>query len=106
MEYISTDLLKEGMTVAKDVHSQSQMLLLPAGTELSASKIRTLITWGVRRIFIEATEDLEATQNIIKQKEADNIIDTMFIHNPNNDFIHSLKMAAARNLRRKMSEEL
>lgn len=105
MEYVSTDLLKEGMTVAKDVHSQSQMLLLPAGTTLSASKISTLITWGVRRIFIEATEDLEATQNIIKQKEAEKIIDDMFSHNSDNEFIKSLKLAAARNLRRKLSEE-
>ncbi|MCH2207692.1 MAG: hypothetical protein MK132_17690 [Lentisphaerales bacterium] len=105
MEYVSTDVLKEGMKVAKDVFSQSKMLLMPEGTELNTSKIQMLKTWGVRRIFIEASEDLESTQFLIRQQEIDKIIDAMFIHNPNNDFTKALKLAAGRCLRRKMQED-
>ena len=104
MEYISTDILKEGMIVAKDVHSQSKMLLMPNATSLTDSKIQMLKTWGIRRIFIEATEDLESTQYVTRQKEIDQIIDGMFIHNPESEFISSLKLAAGRCLRRSLQE--
>jgi|SaaInlStandDraft_1057018.scaffolds.fasta_scaffold279591_2 hypothetical protein len=106
MEYISTDLLEEDLIVAKDVHSQSKMLLIPAGTKLTSNKIQMLKTWGVHRIFIEANEDLSATQNVINQKAIEKMVDSYFIHNPPNKFINSLKMASSRYLRRKMSEEL
>lgn len=105
MEYLSTDILKEGMVVAKDVHSQSKMLLMPNGTSLTASKIQMLKTWEIRRIFIEAIEDLESTQYIIRQKEIDKVIDGMFIHNPDNEFVSSLKLAAGRCLRRSLQED-
>ena len=104
MDYVSTDILKEGMKVAKDVLSQSKMLLMPEGKELNTSKIQMLKTWGIRRIFIEATEDLESTQYVIRQKEIDKIIDGMFIHNPKNDFTSALKLAAGRCLHRKIQE--
>lgn len=102
MDYVSTDILKEGMKVAKDVFSQSKMLLMPEGTELNSSKIQMLKTWGVRRIFIEASEDLKSTQFLIRQQEIDKIIDAMLIHNPNNDFTTDLKLAAGRCLHRKI----
>ena len=92
------------MTVAKDVHSQSKMLLIPSGTKLTASKIQMLKTWGIHRIFINASEDLESTQYLVRQKEVDKIVDKMFIHNPDNEFVKSIKLASGRYLRRKLSE--
>ena len=104
MEYVSTELLKEGMIVAKDVHSSSKMLLVPSGTELNASKIQTLKTWGIHRIFIEASEDLDSTQYVTKQKEVIAFVDEMFRYNPKNEFIDALKLAAGRYQSRKFSE--
>ena len=105
MEYISTDLLEEGLVVAKDVHSQSKMLLIPTGTELTASKIQMLKTWGIRQIFIESTESLDSTQIIDKRKLTEEFVHQRFSHNNDNEFIRSLKMATTRYLHRRKLEK-
>ena len=105
MEYISTDLLEEGLVVAKDVHSQSKMLLIPTGTELTASKIQMLKTWGIRRVFVESIENLDSTHNIEKVKLTEELVKQRFSHNTDNEFISSLKMAATRYLHRRKLEK-
>jgi hypothetical protein len=102
MEFISTEMLEEGNTIAKDVHSSSNMLLLPAGTILTSSQINMLKTWGVRRIFIDINEDTESPEYKKIEKDLDQKVNALFLHNKKSEFINSLKLAIRRPLRRKL----
>ena len=60
MPKIKLDSLQEGMIVAADVRNMDDMLLLPAGCELSGRHIQILRTWGVAEVMVEATGETEA----------------------------------------------
>ena len=100
MEYVSTDLLKDGHTVAKDVHSSTHMLLIPAGSTLNTSKIQLLKTWRITRIFIKESLEENSAEDSQLKAQLQTKIDTLFLHNEDNDFIKSLKLAARRFHRR------
>ena len=106
MEYVGIDRLKEGDIVAKDVRSTSNMLLLPSGTELKASQIHMLQTWGIRRIFIDMLEDTDSEEFKELEKKLDEKINNLFEHNGNREFISSLKLAVRRFHRRRLKEQL
>lgn len=105
MEYVSIDRLEEGNIVAKDVRSSSNMLLLPAGTELKASQIHMLKTWGIRRIFIDMLEDTESAEFKELEKTLSEKISYIFEHNENREFISNLKLAVRRFHRRRLKEK-
>lgn len=106
MDYVSIDRLEEGDVVAKDVRSSSNMLLLPSGTELSASQIHMLKTWGIRRIFIDILEDTESEEFKELEKSLDKKIEELFQHNDNREFISNLKLAVRRFHRRRLKEQV
>lgn len=54
---VKLDDLQEGMKVAADVKNLDDMLLIPAGCELTARHIRILQTWGVAEVSIESGEE-------------------------------------------------
>ena len=94
MEYVSTDLLKDGHTVAKDVLSSTHMLLIPAGCTLNTSKIQLLRTWKITRILINESLQEDSAEDSQLNAQLQTKIDTLFLHNEDNEFIKSLKMAA------------
>lgn len=53
MARVKVDALSEGMVVAADVKNMDDMLLLPAGCELTARHIKVLRTWGISEIQVE-----------------------------------------------------
>ncbi len=62
MPKIKLDALHEGMVVTADVKNLDDMLLIPAGCELTARHIRILQTWGVSEVTVEsAGEDEDHT---------------------------------------------
>ena len=105
MDYKSIDRLEEGDVVAKDVRSTSNMLLLPSGTELSASQIHMLKTWGIRRIFVDIEEETDSEEYKELEKKLDQKIADLFQHNDNREFISSLKLAVRRLHRRRLKEQ-
>ena len=105
MEYVSIDLLEEGNVVAKDVRSSSNMLLLPSGTELTASQIHMLKTWGIRRIFIDMLEDSDSEDFKELEEKLDTKISELFLHNEKREFIENLKLAVRRFHRRRLKEQ-
>ncbi len=61
MPKVKLDAVSEGMVVSADVKNMDDMLLIPAGCELSARHIRILQTWGVSEIQIEGEEPTSTT---------------------------------------------
>ena len=55
MPRIKTDLLTAGMVVVKDVKNIDDMLLIPAGCELTDRQISILQAWGVAEIDVQAS---------------------------------------------------
>jgi len=55
MPRIKSDLLAEGMVVAKDVKNIDDMLLIPAGSALTDRQINILQAWGVDEVDVEAS---------------------------------------------------
>ena len=104
MEYRNIDLLEEGCIVAKDVRSSSNMLLLPAGTQLSSGQINMLKTWNVRRVFVDIDEDTESPEFKEMERVVDQKVSDLFFHNPQSPFIDSLKLTVRRFHRRKLRE--
>ena len=49
----------EGLVAAEDVRNMDDMLLFPAGTELTARHIHILQTWGVTEIAVESAGDTQ-----------------------------------------------
>ena len=105
MEYVSTDLLQEGQTVARDIRSSSNMLLIPAGTTLNTSKIQLLKTWKITRIFIDESIESDSEEEAEIRAELQKKVDTLFTHNKDCEFIESLKRAAFRFHRRNSRED-
>lgn len=59
MPRVKLDNLKEGMIVSSNVMNMDDMLLLPAGAELSARSIKLLRTWGIAELEVEACGESE-----------------------------------------------
>ena len=58
---VKLDDLQEGMKVAVEVKNMDDMLLIPAGCELTGRHIRILQTWGITEVSVESTgEEAEA----------------------------------------------
>lgn len=55
------DSVCEGMIVAADVKNMDDMLLIPAGCELSARHIKVLRTWGIAEIQVDGEEQASTT---------------------------------------------
>jgi hypothetical protein len=53
MPKIKTDQLKEGMVVKADVKNLDDMLLIPAGCELTPKHIKILNAWGIGEVSVE-----------------------------------------------------
>lgn len=51
----------EGMVVAAEVKNMDDMLLIPAGCELSQRHIKILRTWGISEIQVEGAEQTSTT---------------------------------------------
>lgn len=106
MEYISTDLVEDGQVVVRDVLSSSHMLLIPSGTQLNAAKIQMLKTWGVKRVCVEMEEHQSSEEELKCKAVIDAKIDSLFIHNEDNDFIKNLKQSAFRVYKRNWRGDL
>lgn len=61
MPRVKLDAVTEGMLVAADVKNMDDMLLIPAGCELSARHIKILRTWGISEIQIDGEEKNSTT---------------------------------------------
>jgi hypothetical protein len=59
MPRIKTESLQEGMVVSCDVKNLDNMLLIPAGCNLTERQINILQAWGVAEIDIQDTKALE-----------------------------------------------
>lgn len=67
MRKVKLDDLQEGMVVAADVKNLDDMLLIPAGSELTARHIRILRTWGIPEVAVETGgEGEENTDPLLK----------------------------------------
>ena len=53
MPKIKTDQLKEGMVVKADVKNLDDMLLIPAGCEMTPKHIKILNAWGIGEVSVE-----------------------------------------------------
>lgn len=60
MPKLKLEQLKPGMIVAVSVKNMDDMLLAPAGCELSERHINILETWGINEVDVEAAEEVEA----------------------------------------------
>jgi hypothetical protein len=67
MPKVKIDALREGMVSAADVKNLDDMLLLPAGVELTERHINILRTWGVVEVAVEAAGVQEEPQDPLEQ---------------------------------------
>ena len=56
---LKLESLKEGMKVSADVRNMDDMLLIPAGCELTPRHIKVLQTWGVEEVSVESSSESE-----------------------------------------------
>ena len=66
MPRVKTEELQEGMTVISDVKNIDDMLLIPAGSQLSARQINILQAWGVTEIEVEKAGTGHDTNPLLK----------------------------------------
>ena len=60
MPKLKLEQLKPGMVVAVAVKNMDDMLLAPAGCELTERHISILETWGITEVDVEASEETQA----------------------------------------------
>jgi hypothetical protein len=63
MPKVKTDQLKEGMIIQADVKNLDDMLLLPAGCELTPKHIKILNAWGIGEVMVESSDAIEEAPN-------------------------------------------
>jgi hypothetical protein len=74
MAKLKIDNLQQGMVVAADIKNLDDMLLFPAGCELSERHIRMLRTWGINEILVETPEnDAALSEPFLIELSADEI---------------------------------
>ena len=52
MPKVKIDFLRPGMVVAADVRNMDEMLLIPAGCEITERHVQLLQTWGIRDVQV------------------------------------------------------
>ena len=57
MTRIKTDQVQSGMVVVGDVRNMDDMLLIPAGCELTDRHIRILRAWGIADVPVDSPSD-------------------------------------------------
>ena len=62
MKKITSDLVEDGMILAREVCGASGNILLDRGTVLSSAMGRRLTNWGIPSVFIEGEEEAMAAQ--------------------------------------------
>ena len=62
-----TESLQPGMVVAADVKNMDNMLLMPAGCELTEKHITVLNAWGIGEIQVEICEAQEEPTDVLRQ---------------------------------------
>lgn len=67
MRKIKLEAVQPGMVVAADVRNLEDMLLLPAGCELTARHLKILQTWGIPEIQVESGADPEAEKDPLER---------------------------------------
>jgi hypothetical protein len=71
MPRIKTESLQEGMVVSCDVKNIDNMLLIPAGCNLTERQINILQAWGVAEIDIQDSKALEDADPLAKLAPGD-----------------------------------
>jgi hypothetical protein len=76
MPKVKLDAVNEGMVVTADVKNMDEMLLIPAGCELTARHIKILRTWGISEIQVDGAESdsttlLKIAPEILQRLEAE-----------------------------------
>jgi hypothetical protein len=71
MPRIKTEHLLEGMKVVTDVKNVHDMLLIPAGCELSERQIGILQAWGVEEVEVQHSEATEASDPVARLSAED-----------------------------------
>jgi hypothetical protein len=66
MPRVKTELLQAGMLVASDVKNIDNMLLIPAGAELTERHIGILQAWGVTDVEVQASAGAEDADPLAK----------------------------------------
>jgi hypothetical protein len=61
MARVKLDALREGMVVAAEVKNMDDMLLIPAGCEITQRHIKVLRTWGISEIQIDGGDPSGST---------------------------------------------
>jgi hypothetical protein len=67
MPKVKIDDLQEGMIVAADVRNIDDMLLLPAGAELTARHLKVLRSWGITEVTVQATHEAEDASDPLRR---------------------------------------
>jgi hypothetical protein len=65
MPRINVELLQEGMRVVVDVKDHDNMLLIPAGSTLTAKHIDLLRSWEVAEVDAEATAENVGPEDVL-----------------------------------------
>jgi molybdopterin biosynthesis enzyme len=66
MPRVKTELLQAGMQVASDVKNIDNMLLIPAGAELTERHIGILEAWGVTDVEVQVSAGAEDADPLAK----------------------------------------
>ena len=67
MPKVKTELLQPGMVVAADVKNMDNMLLMPAGCELTDKHIHILNAWGIAEIQVQACDGADESGDILQK---------------------------------------
>lgn len=54
---VSVDDLEDGMILEENVSNNFGQVLIGAGAELNANKIKALKTWGISTVIVESSEE-------------------------------------------------
>ena len=73
MPKVKLEFLQEGMEVEADVKNMDDMLLIPAGCELTARHIKVLNAWGITEICVKVTGEMEDGNDPLKKLSAEEL---------------------------------
>jgi hypothetical protein len=67
MPKVKTQSLVAGMVIAADVKNMDNMLLMPAGCELTEKHITILNAWGIPEVQVESCDGQEEPADVLQQ---------------------------------------
>lgn len=73
LKHILVHNLVPGMIVAKDVYSSSNLLLSPAGANVTTRMISTLLSHKISSIYIDGEENVPITKSTLNGQQTDDI---------------------------------